>query len=204
MPGEAFEHVRQAAGVTLPAADYRAEFYRRLRRVEGAVWKLERGQHFHEPDVPSWTAMMNGDWHRAVDLIARTRYTDDLPPRAELRRLRIAAEPLTPYLQWEIVLLVARSRAGERVRVLPVEAVRHLERSAPLPELLILDRDLMYEVLYDDIGAHTGGRRITDPAVIEPCALSVADLYERAEDVVAYHDRVVAQLPPPAVSRIPS
>ncbi|GAA0370562.1 hypothetical protein GCM10009530_20860 [Microbispora corallina] len=204
MPGDAFEHVRHTAGVTLPVRDYQTEFYGHLRSHEGVVWKLERAQHFHEPDVPSWTAMVNGDWDRAVALIRESRFAGDLPPRAELRRLRVVETPLTPYMQWEIVLLAARTRAGERVRVLPAEYVRHLECGGPLPEMLILRGDLMYEVLYDEIGAHTGGRRITDPTVIEPCARIIADLYGRAEDVIAYHDREVAPLPPPEVSRIPS
>lgn len=198
MPGEAFEHVRQAAGEVLPAARYRTELYDHLRRMEGVVWKLERAQHFHEPDTPSWVAMTSGDWDRSLALMGEMRFADDLPPRAELRRLRIVEMPPTPYLQWEIVLLAARTRAGERARALHARSVRHLERSAPLPELLILNRDLMYEILYDEIGAHVGGRRITDTRVIGECARAIAELYARAEDMVAFHDREVAHLPPPA------
>ncbi|MEZ0072675.1 DUF6879 family protein [Planotetraspora sp. GP83] len=202
MPGEAIEHVRQAAGETLAAEDYRTEFYERFQRVEGVVWKLERAQHFHEPDVPSWAAMMEGDWNRALALIEEMRFADDLPPHVELRRLRIVDTPLTPYMQWEIVLLAARTRAGERARALHAPAVRHLERAAPLPELLILGPDLMYEILYDQIGAHIGGRRITDPRVIEPCVRVLADLYARAEGMIGYYERDVAPLPPPEISRI--
>ncbi|MFI7029084.1 DUF6879 family protein [Microbispora rosea] len=202
MPGEAFEHVRQAAGEVLPAAEYRTELYDHLRRMEGVVWKLERAQHFHEPDTPSWVAMMSGDWDRSLALMDEMRFADDLPPRAELRRLRIVEMPPTPYLQWEIVLLAARTRAGERARALHARSVGHLESRAPLPELLILTRDLMYEILYDEIGAHVGGRRITDAPVVEGCARAVAELYAGAEDMVAFHDREVAQLPPPAAGRI--
>lgn len=202
MPGEAFEHVRRAAGEVLPVAEYRTELYEHLHRVEGVVWKLERAQHFHEPDTPSWVAMMSGDWDRALALMDEMRFADDLPPRAELRRLRIVETPPTPYLQWEIVLLAARTRAGERARALHAGAVRGLESRAPLPELLILHRSLMYEVLYDDIGAHVGARRVTDPAVIEDCTRIVAELYARAEDMVAFHEREVAPLPPPSPGRI--
>ncbi|GAB3155806.1 DUF6879 family protein [Microbispora hainanensis] len=202
MPGEAFEHVRQAAGEVLPVAEYRTELYDHLRRMEGVVWKLERAQHFHEPDTPSWVAMMSGDWDRSLALMNEMRFADDLPPRAELRRLRIVEMPPTPYLQWEIVLLAARTRAGERARALHARSVRHLETRAPLPELLILTRDLMYEILYDKIGAHVGGRRITDTRVVEGCARAVAELYADAEDMVAFHDREVARLPPPGTGRI--
>ncbi|MEU7692169.1 hypothetical protein OHB01_37900 [Microbispora hainanensis] len=202
MPGEAFEHVRQAAGEVLPVVEYRTELYDHLRRMEGVVWKLERAQHFHEPDTPSWVAMMSGDWDRSLSLMAEMRFADDLPPRAELRRLRIVEMPPTPYLQWEIVLLAARTRAGERARALHARSVRRLETRAPLPELLIVDRDLMYEILYDEIGAHVGGRRITDTRVVGDCTRAVAELYAGAEDMVAFHDREVARLPPPGTGRI--
>ncbi|WP_169949423.1 DUF6879 family protein [Microbispora sp. H11081] len=201
MPGEAFEHVSQAAGEVLPAAEYRTELYRHLRETEGVVWKLERAQHFHEPDIPSWAAMMSGDWDRSLALMDEMRFSEDLPPRAELRRLRIVEMPPTPYLQWEIVLLAARTRAGERVRALQARAVRPLEIRAPLPELLVVNPGLMYEILYDEIGAHVGGRRITDPRVVEGCARGIAELYALAEDMVAFHDREVAHLPPPDAGR---
>lgn len=204
MPGEVFEHVRQATGEVLSVAEYATEFYDHLRRLEGVVWKLERAQYFHEPDAPSWVAMMNGDWDRSLALIRETNFADDLPPRAELRRLRIVEMPPTPYLQWEIVLLAARTKAGERARALHAQSVRHLERHAPLPELVILNPTLMYEVLYDEIGAHVGARRITDGTLIDGCARVIAELYAGAEDMVAFHDREVAHLPPPVAGRIPS
>lgn len=194
MRGEAIEHVREAEGVTLPAPAYRTEFYDHFRRMNGVVWKLERAQHFHEPDVPSWVAMMDGDWARSFALIEDMRFADDLPPGAEVRRLRIVDLPLTAYMQWEIALLVARTRAGERARALHASQVRHLERFAPLPEALILGPDLMYEILYDDMGAHIGGRRITDPLVIEPCAQLIEKLFAAAEDIPSFFEREVAPL----------
>ncbi|GAA4584012.1 hypothetical protein GCM10023194_22850 [Planotetraspora phitsanulokensis] len=204
MPGEAIERVRRTAGVILPVDDYLMEFYECFQDVEGVVWKLERAQHFHEPDVPSWVAMMDGDWRRALTLIKEMRFSRDLPSRIELRRLRIVETPLTPYMQWELELLAARTRAGERARVLPASAVRWLERAAPLPELVILGPDLMYEVLYDRAGAHTGGRRITDMSLIEECVGIMAELYGAAEDLLDHYEREVAPLPPPAVSRVSS
>jgi hypothetical protein len=202
MPGEAIERVRQAAGEILPVADYLAEFYECFQDVEGVVWKLERAQHFHEPDVPSWVAMMDGDWRRALKLIEEMRFSRDLPPRIQLRRLRIVETPLTPYMHWELVLLAARTRAGERARVLSASAVRRLERAAPLPELVILGPDLMYEVLYDRTGAHTGGRRITDTPVIEGCVRIMAELYGTAEELLDHYEREVAPLPPPEISPV--
>ncbi|MEW9530275.1 DUF6879 family protein [Microbispora sp. NPDC049125] len=201
MPGTVFEQVRRVEGVTLPAEEYGAELHEHLSRLEGVVWKLERAQHFHEPGVPSWVAMVDGDWDRAVALIGEMRFEDDLPPRAELRRLRVVETPLTPYLRWEAALLTARTRAGERARALDARAVRHLEDAAPLPELVVVGPDLMYEVLYDEIGAHTGARRITDSRLIEPCAQAIAAQYEEAEEMTGFYDREVAPLLPPTGTR---
>ncbi|GII54515.1 hypothetical protein Pth03_29040 [Planotetraspora thailandica] len=204
MPGETIEHVRRTAGQVLSVTDYRAEFYERFQDIHGVVWKLERAQHFHEPDVPSWVALMDGDWDRALALIDEMNFAHDLPPRVELRRLRVVETPLTPYMQWELVLLAARTRAGERARVLPASAVRHLERTAPLPELVALHGGLMYEVLYDEAGAHVGGRRITDAHVVEACVRTMADLYGKAEDLLDYYEREVVPLPPPKISPVSS
>ena len=59
---------------TLPAIelnleDYLADFWRCFQRLKGDFWKLERGQTFREPEEPSWVALDQGDWRRAIALI---------------------------------------------------------------------------------------------------------------------------------------
>ncbi|GLX94370.1 DUF6879 family protein [Herbidospora sp. NBRC 101105] len=179
------EIVQGAPGVTLDRTAYTTEFYGLYREMEGVLWKLERAQHFHEPYSPSWVAWSEGDWDRAMELIEESagEFAADVPDSVELRRLRIAERPLTAYLRWELQVLKARARAGERTRVLDAGAVRHLERAGPLPEILILSRDLMYEVRYDDIGAHVGGRRIVERDVIAACLAELETLYGQAGDL---------------------
>ncbi|WP_182898216.1 DUF6879 family protein [Microbispora sp. H10830] len=79
-------------------------------------------------------------------------------------------------------------------------AARELERPAPLPEIVVLGPALLYEVRYDEIGAHVGARRITDPALVGPCLAAIKELHGRGEDVRAYVEREVAPLPPPVIS----
>ncbi|MEV0593195.1 DUF6879 family protein [Nonomuraea cavernae] len=160
----------------------------------GVVWKLERAHDFHEPDVPSWRAMMDGDWDLSMRLMAEMceplRQLYAAPP--EFRRLRVVDTPITPYLQWEINGLAMRVAAGEQIRALPAAAVRDLETTAPLPELVVFTTSLCYEVRYDGIGGHTGARRVTDPDAIGPALNALIGLYGRAEDLIAYHEREVS------------
>ncbi|MEO3812171.1 DUF6879 family protein [Sphaerisporangium sp. B11E5] len=194
-----FQQVREADGTLLPQEAYNREFRAAYEGARGVVWKLERAQHFHEPYEPSWVAMTEGEWHRSLRLIEdmRRAFPAEYEGFAEFRRIRVVDPPLTPYMQWELHVLAARAEAGERARVVRASAVRRYEPSRPLPELLILDDDLMYEVLYDHAGRHLGGRRLTDPRVIGPCRAALADLYDQGEDLPAYHRREVVPLPPP-------
>ncbi|GAB1821878.1 DUF6879 family protein [Herbidospora sp. RD11066] len=179
------EIVHGAPGVMLDRRAYTTEFYGVYREMEGVLWKLERAQHFHEPYSPSWVAWADGDWDRAMKLIEESAgdFAADVVDSVELRRLRIAEQPLSDYLKWEFQVLRARAGVGERTRVLDASAVRHLERHGPLPEILILSRELMYEVLYDDIGAHVGGRRIIQKDVIATCLSDMENLYEQADEL---------------------
>ncbi|MBB6472801.1 DUF6879 family protein [Sphaerisporangium rubeum] len=194
-----FQQIRQASGTSLPREAYNREFQAAYEGARGVVWKLERAQHFHEPYVPSWVAMVEGEWQRSLRLVEEMRraFPADYEGFAEFRRIRVVDPPLTPYMQWELHVLAARAEAGERARVVPAFAVRDYEPDRLLPELLILGDDLMYEVLYDHAGRHLGGRRLTDPRVIGPCREALADLYDQGEDLLEYHRREVVPLPPP-------
>ncbi|MCW2877723.1 MAG: hypothetical protein JWQ95_1823 [Sphaerisporangium sp.] len=196
-----FERVRYVEAAVMPPDMYGPEFREAYESAEGVVWKLERAQNFYEPYEPSWVAMTEGDWERSLQLIdgLRGSLAAEYAGYAEFRRVRVVEPPLTPYMQWELHVLDARSEAGEQARVVPASAVRPYERSEPLPELLIFESTLMYEVLYDAAGTHLGGRRITDPVVVEPCLTALVALYEGGEELQAYHRREVVPLPAPAV-----
>ncbi len=195
------EQVRDVPGHEFDLAGYLADFWPRFDRITDVLWKLERIQDFREPDDASWVAMIEGDWGRALRLHDEKR--DGLREYQERtkgfvrRRLRVVEHPVTPYLQWEMYVLRLRAQAGEQGRVIPAEDVSYLEAQKPLPELLILGTESLYEVIYDTTGTLRGGRRIDDPDVISACRQELAELYDKAEDLTAYFDRVIAPLPPP-------
>ncbi|WP_143591178.1 DUF6879 family protein [Thermoactinospora rubra] len=184
--------VRSAPGKTMDAAAYQADFTREFDVAGGVVWKLERAQAFDERDLPSYQAMLAGDWDRAMALVEEMRpgFRADHPDRIDFRRIRVVEEPFTPYLRWELALLAVRAEEGENSRVVPASAVRPYELDGPVPELVLFSSTLQYEVLYDATGRHTGARRITDPWVIEPCVPALAGLFDRGEDLRAYWARM--------------
>jgi hypothetical protein len=128
--------------------------------------------------------MSEGDWDRSLRLVAEMRasaareFRDG--PGFEMRRLRVAEHPVTPYLQWEMQVLRVRAEAGEQIRVIAAGAVSHLEASRPLPELVVLGTQVLYEVLYDATGTLTGARRITAPEVVAACRVNWASCMPRA------------------------
>ncbi|RAY12416.1 hypothetical protein DPM19_25040 [Actinomadura craniellae] len=190
------ERVRDLPAVDLDAQGYLDDFWRHHERIDGAFWKLERIQTFREPEDPGWVAMISGDWGRALALIEEQR-----PATVSGRgshRLRVVERPVTPYVQWELHALRPRAEAGAQdVRVLDAAEIRHLETGRTLPELVFLGTEVMYEVLYDGTGTHSGGRRHDDPGVIAACHRELAELHAKGEDLRTYFDREIAPLPAP-------
>jgi hypothetical protein len=197
------DRVRGIPGHRLGAAAYLDDFWTYFARLGGqTVWKLERAQNFQEPDVSSWVAMSEGDWERALTLVEEMRpaITTGAGSGPELLRLRVVDQPVTPYLQWEMQILKIRVEAGEKICVLPVDSIAHLEATAELPEVVLLGSLIMYEVLYDDAGILAGARRIDNQAVLDACRAELAELYDKGEALLSYYDREIATLPPPAVT----
>jgi hypothetical protein len=121
------EQVRGIRGVDFGPEDYLDDFWPHFKLIDDVFWKLERIQDCREPDEPSWVAMMEGDWDRALTLVDATRSgnpRDIENPRGLVRRrVRIVEQPVTPYLQWEMQMLRLRVAVGEQIRVLDARAV---------------------------------------------------------------------------------
>ncbi|SDH38908.1 DUF6879 family protein [Nonomuraea jiangxiensis] len=194
-----FAAVPGADGLVLDVPDYLAGFDRDHAACAGPMWKLERAQDFYEPDVASWRAMMDGDWERSLALADRMAapMAEFFRTRLAVHRVRVVEFPISAYLQWEMHLLALRAAAGSPCRVIPAARIADLD---PLPELVIFAPTLMYEVLYDRYGGCRGGRRITDPEVVGPCLSLVSELFAEGEDVLEFHRREIAPLPPPVVT----
>lgn len=187
----------------LAKLDYYADFYGVLAGDIDRFEKLERGQSFREPGFDSWEAFDRGDWPAAMALIEKCRasfaeYYEGMTSRGfTCRRVRVVELPVTPYLQWEMHVLRLRAELGEDIRVVSAAQVREFEERQPVPELVILGSDAMYEVIYDGDGVSAGARRFADPVLIERVAGEIRALYRQGEDLLAFFDREISDLAPP-------
>jgi hypothetical protein len=188
----------------LRSPEYKREFWAREAAIRnGGSWKLERLPHFEEVRNASRDALRRGDWDEALRLLEARRdglrqaEVEDAARGSVFHRVRVVEEPLTPYLQWELHSLRIKAEYGERVRVLPAEAVAAAETDGILPELTLLDDEVLYRVLYTDAGVPDGALRFTDPGIVGAWGAYLRDAYAAAEDIASYFDRAVAPLPPP-------
>lgn len=191
-------------GERLTREDYKRDFRERRSAIrDGESWKLERLQHFEETNDDSREALRQGDWPAVLRLFEAERDAlvrrarDEMARGAVFHRIRVVEEPLTPYVQWELHWLRLSAECGHSIRVLPAPAVAAMEGDALLPELNVLDGRVLYRVLYTDAGRPDGAIRFTDPSTVTNWTVNLRELYAAAEDIQAYFDRAVADLPPP-------
>lgn len=183
--------------------DFDAHFW---RTGTSGFWKLERLQVFEEPGDDSWVAFAAGDWDTALQLLedrrpSLTQYYEQIAQAGfATRRVRVAEEPLTPYMQWELHLLRLRNEVGGGIRVIGPGRVRQYERHGLLPELVTLGDDVMYELNYDRHGLQEGGTRFTDRDLTVRSRELIQELYADGEDVQHYFEHAVAPLGAPAGS----
>lgn len=191
-------------GERLTPAAYDEDFAKREWAADGYdSWKLERRQHFREPRDSSWQAFARGDWEEALRL-GEVRRGDLLALSDEakahdcrLLRVRVVELPIIPYLQWELHLLRIWAECGELIRVVGPDEIEPNETTEPLPELVTLGPDTVYEVIYSADGTPDGAVRFVDPALTARVTAFMERLYERGEDVRDFFAREVAHLEPP-------
>jgi hypothetical protein len=194
---------RGIAGEFLTPDAMHADYASRFAAPGGLdSWKLERRQHFRDPQFASWAAFDRGEWAQALRLLEQER-----PSLAELQqetaakgidlyRVRVVQEPIVPYLQWELHLLALRAEYGEKIRVVGPEAVEPYESGGELPELLTVGTDTVYEFHYDETGTLSGAHRYEDPEFHTRCTDFMKDLYAVGEDVGGFFTRRVAAANP--------
>lgn len=189
-------------GVNAYLSDFGPRFWNIKKH---GFWKLERKQDFQEVGSPSWDAFTQGDWNKALQLMTDRRQSlTDHYDRVALNgfttyRVRVVAEPITHYLQWELNSFVQRAECGERIRIVAVDDIAAFEMDAELPEIVTLGSEAVYEVLYNESGMHEGAILCTNPADVTAWRKFIQDLYAEGEEVASFHQRKVATLPPPTV-----
>ncbi|MEV0123592.1 DUF6879 family protein [Streptomyces sp. NPDC050703] len=187
---------------------YHADLGRVYTSGIGFLNKLERGQHFAERGFASWEAFAAGDWAGALSLAdaGREEYAEELRRAERLgvphRRLRVVEFPVTPYVQWELFVLRVRVDLGDDIKILDAQEIADIEQKRPVPEVVVLGEEVMYEVVYDDAGNADGANRCSDRSLIRETNAGFNALYERGENFRAFFEREIEPLPPPAVTGI--
>jgi hypothetical protein len=197
------DRLRAAKSETFTPADaYRADvdgLWSRIHRFD----KLERVQHFRQPENPSWRAFAAGRWRESLELTEQSRpkvaaeFAEETRLGYRSYRVRVVERPITPYVQWEMHRFTVRANYGENIRIVSPEDVAPFEKHGMLPELIFLGSLAMYEILYDEDGVLVGGRKYTEPDVVAACWSDVRLIYDRGEDFRSFFAREVVPLPPP-------
>ncbi|MFJ4790684.1 DUF6879 family protein [Streptomyces sp. NPDC088794] len=205
-----FESFPGGAAERLDRPRYHADLSRVYGSGIGFLNKLERGQHFKERGFPSWEAFADGDWQGALSLADERRedYAQELHQASRLgvthRRVRVVEFPITPYVQWELFVLRVRVDVGDDIKILDARDISNIERSRPVPEVVILGDAAMYEVVYDEDGNAAGAKRYTDRSLIREMNAGFNALYDRGERFHDFFDREILTLAPPQLSGAPT
>ncbi|HEX4224350.1 MAG TPA: hypothetical protein VHZ97_18420 [Pseudonocardiaceae bacterium] len=181
-------------------AQYLEDYFQRYEKAgdNSSSWKFERQQTFREPDDDSWREFDQGNWARSLEVFEQrrpqllTEAREDSDRGIQLYRVRIVAEPISPYLLWELNALKVRAECGEKIRVVDAGLIEEFESAGDLPEILTLGPDTVYQVLYNEAGELDGAICSTDRADVERWVSFIAELYEKGEDIQAYFGRRVA------------
>jgi hypothetical protein len=169
--------------------------------------KLERLQHFREPENQSWEAFVAGRWVEAQQIRRRNRSTvaaefaEDARRGIVSRRVRVVEIPVTPYLQWELHGLKLRAECGENIRVVDLKTIAHYEISEAVPELIFMGSLAMYKICYDESGLLRGAQKFTDPDLISGCQADFNALYRQGEELHTFFTREIEPLPPPMINQ---
>lgn len=133
-----------------------------------------RGGHRDDPaDRDSW-------WRPWLTLIEQTTARG-----VEVRRARVASEPVSDYVRFEYDVTFSNVVAGEQVRWLP----RHRATDLALPgnDFWLLDGTTVVVNHFGGDGQFTSEEVTTEPALAKLCASAFEAVWERAVAHEEYH-----------------
>lgn len=130
-----------------------------------------------------------------ADLIEEFREAERL--NVELCRVRVVEKPFTQYLHWELYALKTLAECGEKIHVVTSDEIASLETEEPLPEILTVGLDTIYQIVYSADGILEGAVRFVDVETASWWKDVIEQLYHRGEDLYRFFRREVARLEPP-------
>jgi hypothetical protein len=158
------EFVTRVDAEILTRESYLTDFGEVRAALDSDSLKLEVGQSFREPGFDSWRAFDAGDLVGSISFAEASRTRSKA--NYDSRRIRIVDDArLSPYLEWELMVLLRKSIDGEIVHILSsIEAEKQLGHD--IPELLFIGPRVMWQPLYSPDGTNVGGMRYEDDALV--------------------------------------
>lgn len=138
--------------------------------TRGQILKLETRQSYREPGNPSFEALEEGDFDKALQLLPKARCEDielyqALSERnVDFIRCRPIVKPITEYLRWELECYRFNAKHGERIYFLDRSGVFD---ELALHDFMVFDRHVAFVHDYDQIGELRGGWVVNEPSKID-------------------------------------
>lgn len=144
-------------------------------QLERRFLKLETWQSYREAEGNTSQAAFNkGDLERARELLRSEAdaegevYADIRARGLEFTRVRLAQEPISDYLRYELMAYDIRSRMGENIEVVRCSPDLSLPNEDHF-DCLLFDRHtaLVHDYGNGEVGYQTGGWLTRDPRAID-------------------------------------
>lgn len=190
-------------GVAPAAADRYDSLEEYGRAIDGLVvavkrefLKLETLPSYDEGDSPAYQAFRNGDIetaarHAAADIARQRPLYESLKKRqATFARVRIAPEPPSAYLKFEIEPYKVASTWGEQIYVLRDRDLGDLRENPMLRDFLLFDDDAVCVHDFDAAGVIHGGWIVRERPEVNRWRAFWFQLHERSIHLGAYLEEI--------------
>lgn len=183
-----------ADSVRLDLDEFGTQFTSAWSRMERRFLKLECWQMYREIEASeSQAAYDRGDVDAACEMLAREaeadrKLYDDVRKRdIEYARVRLIQEPLTAYLQYELLSYRVRADLGENIEIVRCDADLRLPNEQ-LFDVLLFDEHtaLIHDYGIGSVGLQTGGWCTRAPEAVAALVDAVTTLRGRAVPLSAY------------------
>jgi uncharacterized protein DUF6879 len=179
-------------GRRLDLDGFSAEFSQAWSALSFRFLKLECRQSYREIETnESQAAYESGDIERARNLLTceaeadRPLYDDIAKKGIDYARVRLIQEPLSAYLQYELISYRIRHTMGENIEVvrLPAEVT---VPNGDYFDFLLFDRRLALIHDYGNVGAQSGGWLTRNPDTVQALERTVLELRKTAIPIQRY------------------
>jgi Family of unknown function (DUF6879) len=183
-----------AGSTRLDLDEFGPAFASAWSRIEARFLKLECWQSYREAETnESQAAYDRGDIEAARQLLEheaqadRPLYEDVQRRGVEYARVRLVQEPLTPYLEYELLSYRIRAEMGENIEVVRCEPALRLPDEQHF-DFLLFDHHtaLIHDYGTEEIGFQVGGWLSHEPEVIARLGVTAAKLRSRAVPLGEY------------------